>query len=113
VASPPSGAQNWIQANRSDHPWRESEEGREGRFTATRRERPPARRGAKRRPVEEEQEEEAREGGVSQVRAWAMLSARRSWPNRRIHSLKRPATTFSRPREGEREDEEAEEEEEG
>jgi len=30
-----------------------------------------------------------------------------------MHSLKRPVATFSRPREGGREDEEAEEEEEG
>jgi hypothetical protein len=65
-----------MQANKSAHPWGESEEGREGKFTATRRDSPPARRGAKRRAVEEEEEEEGREGGVSQVRARAMLSAR-------------------------------------
>ncbi len=88
-----------MQANRSAHPWRESEEGREDRFTATKRERPPARRGAKRRAVEEEEGEE-KEGGRSQVRAWAMLSAKWSWPNKRMHSRNSPVTTFSRPREG-------------
>jgi len=100
-----------MQRKRSAHPWRESEEGREGRFTATKRESPPARRGAKRRAVEEEGG--GREGGRSQVRAWAMLSAKWSWLKRRIQSRNSPVTTFSKPREGGGEEggEEGEEEE--